>query len=50
MFAPLVILAFLVAVVIVPIWQVLSARSTPHAKQQRRMEQARAEYRRSLNS
>ena len=48
MFAPLVIAALLVALVVVPLLQRISARSTPQAKQARRMEQARREYRRGL--
>jgi hypothetical protein len=47
-FAPFVIVALLVAVVALPAFQRLQARSTPYAKQRRRMEQARAEYRRSV--
>ena len=45
--APLIVAALLVVFVIVP---ALQRRSTPHAKQQRRMEEARAEYQRTLNS
>ena len=45
--APLILAALLVAFLIVP---ALQRRATPHAKQRRRMEEARAEYRRSLNS
>jgi hypothetical protein len=45
--APFIVAALLVALVIVPM---LQRRSTPHAKQQRRMEEARAEYQRSINS
>ena len=46
--APLILAALLVALIVVPIWHLLSVRSTPYAKQRRRMEQARAEYQRSL--
>lgn len=45
--APFIVAALLVAFVLVPM---LQRRSTPHAKQKRRMEQARAEYQRTLNS
>ena len=45
--APLILAALLVVFLIVP---ALQRRSTPYAKQRRRMEEARAEYRRSLNS
>jgi hypothetical protein len=45
--APLILVALLVAFLVVP---ALQRRSTPVAKQRRRMEQARAEYQRSLNS
>jgi len=45
--APLIVVALLIAFVLVP---ALQRRSTPYAKQQRRMEEARAEYQRSLNS
>jgi hypothetical protein len=42
--APLILVALVVALVVVP---ALQRRAAPHAKQRRRMEQARAEYRRS---
>ena len=45
--APLILVAIVIAFVLVP---ALQRRSTPYAKQQRRMEKARAEYQRSLNS
>jgi hypothetical protein len=45
--APLILAALLVALFVVP---ALQRRSTPHAKQQRRMKQARAEYQRSLGA
>ena len=47
MFAAIVILVLLVAVMVLPR---LVVRATPVAKQQRRMEEARAEYRRSLEA
>jgi hypothetical protein len=43
--APLILVALVVAFLVVP---ALQRRSTPDAKQRRRMEQARAEYQRSL--
>jgi hypothetical protein len=45
--APLILAALLVAFLVVP---ALQRRSTPYAKQQRRMKQARAEYQRSLGA
>ena len=45
--APLIVAALLIAFVLVP---ALQRRSTPYAKQRRRMEQARAEYLRSMRS
>jgi hypothetical protein len=43
--APLIVAALLVTFLIVP---ALQRRSTPYAKQRRRMKQARAEYQRSI--
>ena len=45
--APLILAALLVALFVVP---ALQRRSSPHAKQRRRMEEARAEYQRSIRS